>query len=123
MVDLGVRDAHAVEEVGLRRVAFAFLYCAVPHPTLNETGALRVAGVLDVSGLRLVLDGTSIHVGLHREFAADRVPELLGGGRHRARLDLGAHRLVAAGVPEKSVELAITQRLAAIVALPSLDDN
>ena len=71
----------------------------VPQPTLNETGALRVAGVIDVRGLRIALDGTSIRVGLRREFAAGRAPDFLGDGRHRARLDLGAQRLVAAEVP------------------------
>ena len=96
-----MRDAHAIEEVGQRRVDFAHLNRVVPQPTLNETGALRVAGVLDVSGLRLALYGTSIYIDLHCEFAADRVPDLFGDGCHRGRLDLGAQRpVVAAEVPD-----------------------
>ena len=120
MVGLGVRDAQAAEEVGRRHVDFAHLYRVVLQPTLNETGALRVASLLDVSGLRLAIGGTSIHVGLHHEFAADCVPDLLWDSRHRARLDFGAQRRVAAEVPEQSIELAIPERLAAIVSLPAL---
>ena len=95
-----------------------------PVALRGSVGAPRVAGVPDASGLRLALGGTSIHVGCHREFTADRVPDLLADGRHRVWLGLGAQRLVAdeVHVPEQSI-VAIPERLAAIAALPAIHDT
>ena len=74
-------------------------------------------------GLRRTLGDTPIRVRLHCQPHAGRVPDIIGGDRHTARLNNGAHHLLAAEVPEQPTELAIAQQLLVIVAIATSHDS
>ena len=76
-------------------------YNFLPQPARIGARSRRVAGNLEVSGLRGALDDTPICVRLHRQLPVGRVPGILGDDRHTAWINLGAHLLVAAKVHEQ----------------------